>query len=639
MVASCRLSVRGGGSLPNPPCTDAVRRMGAACCWLLLAGLIADSVQATTCRDVRTGRPFTMPSARYSAAGVAVEDQSLLGRLCLGSARATYAVPISDGAQGAGVVWIESAGENCDLRVQHVGSSGAPLEGWPEGGRVLCDAPGTQTQPCIANAAAGGLWLAWKDYREPQRSAIYMAHLDATGMAVTGYPEGGVLVSDPAGPASDPALIADEAGGVWLIWQQGRVGARTIRVKHFGGGGGLSPGWEEAGRVMTPAMEDAVHPTVAKDPARGFTLAWVARQSAGNQLRVARIDAAGARAPGWPAQGRLLASSQYALMPSALVVDTSGVLLSWSEFMEDSGAVRVTRLSLDSDSPAGWVEGGRVLGDGAQVSGTTLASDGAGGAYLAWSGTAADSASAGIQLLRVGASGNAVMGWPVEGVRIPGSGMGSYRPRLLGVEGGVLASWSESAGSSEGVIMSAAMVSLGELPELAKVEAWPDLVRIAWKTGKDARYELAAERQGEDGVWLPVGALQPNETGTVVLEDREVNAGESIHYRLRLSTPELEVVTGELEIRVPASAPLAIHHLDVQSGRLRLTGSVPGRGESRFELFDVQGRRLLRDVRQHDHAGEFKLDWPVPSGVRAGVFFLRLSLGNETRTRRFVVGR
>ncbi|MCC6652175.1 MAG: hypothetical protein IT348_13565, partial [Candidatus Eisenbacteria bacterium] len=191
----------------------------------------------------------------------------------------------------------------------------------------------------------------------------------------------------------------------------------------------------------------------------------------------------------------------------------------------------------------------------------------------------------------------------------------------------------------EGVILSAARADLGELPELAKVEAWPDLVRIAWRTGKDARYELAAERQGEDGAWLPVSALQRSGADVLALEDREVTAGESLRYRLRLSTPELEVVTGELEIRVPASAPLAIHHLDVQRDRLRLTGSVPGRGESRFELFDVQGRRLLRDVRQHEHAGDFKLEWPVPSGVRGGVFFLRLSLGNETKTRRFVVGR
>ncbi|MCC6649889.1 MAG: hypothetical protein IT348_01925 [Candidatus Eisenbacteria bacterium] len=580
-----------------------------------------------------------MPSARYSAAGVAIEDQSLLGRLCLGSARATYAVPISDGAEGAGVVWIESAGENCDLRVQHVGPDGAPLAGWPEGGRVLCDAPGTQTQPCIASAAAGGLWLAWKDYREPQRSAVYLTHLDASGTAAAGYPESGLLVSDPAGPASDPALIADDAGGVWLIWQQGRTGGRTLRVKHFGGTGGLSPGWEEAGRVLTPVMEDAVHPTVAKDPTGGFTLAWVVRQAAGSQLRLARFGAAGALAPLWPAQGLAIAGGQHVLMPSALVTDTSGVLLSWSEFMEDSGAVRVTRLSWDGVTPTGWAEGGRVLGDGAQVSGTTLASDGAGGAYLAWSGTAADSASAGIHLVHVGATGAAEPGWSSDGVRIPGSGMGSYRPRLLEVEGGVLASWSESAGSSEGVILSAAMATLGEMPELAKVEAWPDLVRIAWRTDKDARYELAAERQGEDGAWLPVGALQRSGADVLALEDREVTAGESLRYRLRLSTPELEVVTGELEIRVPASAPLAIHHLDVQRGRLRLTGSVPGRGESRFELFDVQGRRLLRDVRRHEHAGDFKLEWPVPSGVRGGVFFLRLSLGNETKTRRFVVGR
>jgi len=37
------------------------------------------------------------------------------------------------------------------------------------------------------------------------------------------------------------------------------------------------------------------------------------------------------------------------------------------------------------------------------------------------------------------------------------------------------------------------------------------------------------------------------------------------------------------------------------------------------------------------HAGELALAWPVPEGVRAGVFFARLTHSGASRTRRFVL--
>jgi hypothetical protein len=183
------------------------------------------------------------------------------------------------------------------------------------------------------------------------------------------------------------------------------------------------------------------------------------------------------------------------------------------------------------------------------------------------------------------------------------------------------------------------MADLGVLPELERVEAWPDLVKLSWRVNGEARYTAFVERHGEDDAWMPLRELARDAKGALTLEDREVVPGETLTYRLRLRSPQLELVTGEVSFVVPEAAPLAITSLAVEGGRLRLLGSVPTRGESRFEIFDVQGRRLFRDVRQQEHAGEVKLDWPVPSGVRAGVFFARFSHGREAKTRSFVVWR
>lgn len=594
---------------------------------------------ATECHDVRTGQAFGVPSARFSAAGAPVEDIPLLSRLCVGALDATYAVPISDGTGGAFVAWIESAAEDCDLRVQHVEGSGQPATGWPEGGRTLCGARGTQSQPVLALAVGGGLWAAWKDYRQPACSAIYLAKLDASGDAITGWAEGGVRTSSPGGPASDPALVPDGSGGVWVLWQQGRPGTRNLRLKHYGADGVLAAGWPSDGISLTPAGADAVRPIAAAESGGGFVMSWVAPQSGGEALRVARFDATGSCVAGWSTAGVELGSSSALLLPAAIVMDSVGVFVAWAESFGDSSAARVARLGLDGQWPSAWTSGGQALGAFGAAAAPAMTSDGAGGAYVCWSGPDSATGARRIQLQRLTSAGNAAPGWPEFGLAIPGTSSGSSRPRLLPVEGGVLASWSESSTQSAGVILSAAVASLGALPEIANVEVWPDLVKLTWRTDGESHYVTRVERRGSDPSWVPVRELSPGPNGDLQLVDREITPGEALTYRLRLNSPQMELVTGELTVVVPAQAPLAIKGVAVESGRLRMIGSVPGRGESRFELFDVQGRRLLRDVRQHEHAGEVKLDWPVPAGVRAGVFFARFSLGHETKTRRFVVGR
>lgn len=593
---------------------------------------------ATECTDVRTGRRFPTPSVRYTATGELDSTAAALGGLCVGAVRSTYSLPVADGSGGAFVAWIESAGSDCDLRVQHVGSGGEPADGWPAGGRVLCAAPGTQTQPSAALAGEGGTWFAWKDFREPQQSAIFLTRIDASGNPVGGYPEGGVRVSDAGSAASDATLTPDASGGAWLVWQQGRRGARALKLKHFGTDGALVPGWPADGRVLTDSTADAVRSVMAADPSGGFYLVWVSADGAGGEMRMARFDATGAPPAGWPSDGVSLARSSGFLVPDGLSVDAEGSFVAWSEHFEDSTAARLLRVQGSGQVAAGWPQAGLELAPSGTSASPVVARDGAGGAYVAWVGTASPGDPFGLRLGRVDASGAGVSGWPAEGVLVPNTGPGVHRPRLLSVDGGVVASWSESGGQGEGTILSAAMAGLGALPALERVEKWSDLVRLAWRLSGEAQYVTHAERCGADGIWVPLGVLERAAEGRLQLEDREVAAGDVLTYRLRLRSSELEVVTGEALVEVPAAVPLALKGLIAEGGRLHLIASVPMRGETRFELFDVQGRRLLRDVRQHEHAGEVKLDWPIPAGVRAGVFFARFSQGRESRTRRFVVG-
>lgn len=180
--------------------------------WAATAGVVLGAQVVTSrpcsalqCQDVRTGRDFYLPAAQFSVSGLELTDQTPFRGPCLGSVRGAHAAPVTDGAGGAFIVWIESAGEDCDLRLQHIDADGNPSQGFPEGGKVLCSAPGTQTQPSIAAATDGSVWAAWKDYRDPAQSAVFIMRLDAAGEPSTGYVPSGTRISDANVSASDPA--------------------------------------------------------------------------------------------------------------------------------------------------------------------------------------------------------------------------------------------------------------------------------------------------------------------------------------------------------------------------------------------------------------------------------------------------
>ncbi len=593
------------------------------------------SVAATKeCVDVRTGRSFSIPAQRLAADGAVVSELGLLDQLCVGALSATYAVPLSDGAGGAYVVWIEPTAEDCDLRIQHVAAGGERSAGWPEGGRVLCAASGTQTQPVVARAANGHLWAAWSDYRDAGGSAIYVLEMTDTGEPVTGQPPGGTQVSTFESPASSPQLIPASENGMWLVWQQGNARAHRLWIRRLDSSGGFS-----GAHPFTDLSADAVHPAAVACSTGSLAVAWSQRSGNSSDLRVLCLDAAGSASTGWPQAGEVLARSEGFLLPVSVVSANAGLFVTWCELFEDSSAARAVGIDRNGVPSAGWPSGGLALSVAGGAMHPAACADGAGGAYFAWVGPGAPGDPDGVHVLRVDHMGAAVPSWPGGGVAVTASSAGAHHPRLLPTPDGVIVSWGESEGSAEGTVLGAAMAGFSSVPEVESVEKWPDLVRIAWRAHEAPSYSTIVERQEPDGDWTPIRELVGDEHGRLLLEDREVVAGALVTYRLRLIAPQQDLVLAELRVEVPAQAPLALRGLTTRNGRLYMFGSVSTRAASRFELFDVQGRRLLRDVRAHEHAGDVVMDWPLPDGVRAGVFFARFSQGRETKTRRFVLRR
>lgn len=99
----------------------------------------------------------------------------------------------------------------------------------------------------------------------------------------------------------------------------------------------------------------------------------------------------------------------------------------------------------------------------------------------------------------------------------------------------------------------------------------------------------------------------------------------------------------------PRTAPPAIATVGLSVFGLPGAGSraillqLPEEAEVRLELFDVQGRRIVRLLDERLPAGAREVPWDgqneagVP--VEAGVYFLRATIGETTTATRFVVVR
>lgn len=296
-------------------------------------------IQSIGCRDARTGTGFTIRGARFAADRSPSVDSLVVGRLCIGSVNGVHAVPVSDGAGGAFIVWIESAGQDCDLRLQHISASGDPAPGWPQEGQPLCVAVGTQTQPAIVVTGAGSVLIAWKDYRDPQQVAVYLRRVQASDPLVASDGSDEILISDAL--ASDPRLCSDGASGAWLVWVQGAMTTREIRMLHLLADGSPDPVWPSLGRAVATGAGSAEDPTISPDGSGGVFATWKLRGESACSLRLQRLEPTGAPAAGWPTGGVEVASSTTLITVGSIASDTSGVAIVWASVAQDSAQARI----------------------------------------------------------------------------------------------------------------------------------------------------------------------------------------------------------------------------------------------------------------------------------------------------------
>ncbi|MBI5169149.1 MAG: hypothetical protein HZA61_06650 [Candidatus Eisenbacteria bacterium] len=401
--------------------------------------------------------------------------------VCNAAGVQAYHGAITDGQGGVFVAWADSRTGTNDIYVQHISVSGLPI--WNPTGRLVCGAAGDQDQPVLVGDGAGGVYVAWRDFRNGVTGDLYAQRVDATstpqwqtnGVAVCTAPgeqafpviatDGRPLVPGPVGAANplgvivawedwrssitihaqridasgaarwtangmalsassspqfDPACVEDGQGGAFVVWAQQGLVTYDIAGQHVQSDGTLA--WGANGATISAVAAAQVHPVVCRDGSDGAYVAWEDHRGADSDVYAQRLGYFGNTA--WLTGGQpvcTVAGDQW--QPMIAQDGMGGALLAWTDQRAGSD-IYAQRLSPGGNGA--WAAGGMAVGAAVNVQQfPTIANDGRGGAIVSWedyrAGTVAD-----IYAQRVTPAGAAV--WAANGQAVstaPGNQYGA----------------------------------------------------------------------------------------------------------------------------------------------------------------------------------------------------------------------
>ena len=367
------------------------------------------------------------------------------------------------------------------MLVQHYTATGAVNPRWPSSGAALAYSQ-EQRAPVVCAAGAGGVLVASLSYAGFR--FVSVGRLDSTGALARSWPAGGVPVCWVNGNQDAPGIVPDGSGGAIVVWQDSRNGS-----------------FEE--------------------------------------VYAQRVSAAGAIAPGWPADGKPVCSlpsapgltrySGYRVQRySSVVTDGSGgALIAWQDARSDTGDIYVQHLLPDGSLAPGWPENGLQVctAPGNQVA-PSLAPDGAGGAFVTWQDARSGSGWK-VYAQHVTGSGGIASGWAADGVPLcTAPGDHGHPCAALDGAGGAIVAW-QSARCVPQILAShvgadgAVPTAPGPAPVSASVVstfADSGTVRLEWQvTGISPATTIATVYCRQvDSPWMAVAHAAPDPDGRVI---------------------------------------------------------------------------------------------------------------------------
>jgi len=224
----------------------------------------------------------------------------------------------------------------------------------------------------------------WQDFRtyDATHDDIYAQRVDAAGAPQ--WSAGGVALCTAADNQYYPTIASDGAGGAIATWWDNRsaTGYFDIYAQRVNAAG--VPQWTSDGLALCTAPNNQIIPTIVSDGAGGAIVTWQDDRGAAGYIYAQRVNAAGV--PQWTADGVALSTATAAGKGSSPVIASDGAggaIVAWLSGPGGPGSYYIYAQRVDAAGAPQWTVDG-VLCAGQSCNPPTIASDGAGGAIVTW---------------------------------------------------------------------------------------------------------------------------------------------------------------------------------------------------------------------------------------------------------------
>ncbi len=617
--------------------------------------------------------------------------------ICSVSGTQDLPVVASDGSGGAIIVWRDNRTVNTDIYAQRVDAGGNVL--WLANGNPVCTAFNAQSSPFIIPDGAGGVIVAWQDFRSGNVLDIYAQRVDATGY-IQWAADGEPVCTGKTNLALNH-MIPDGAGGAIIAWHDRRNATMDIFAQRISSTGAAL--WTANGVAVSAAAGNQMYPAIASEGTNGAIITWQDNRSGANDIYAQRVNAAGSVQ--WTADGVVICDAGQDQTSAQIIPDGSGgAIIAWSDHRNTldygvyaqrvdasgntlwtSGGVIVSATTGDQMScrlvPAGpaeaivlWVDyrGGatsdiyaqKIDANGAaQWTSNGLAvctatgnqfniqaiSIGSGEAVATWE-DGRDAASLNdCYAQRIGASGGAV--WTTDGVAVCTAAAGQATPQLApdGVGGAIIA-WKDSRGSSVDVY--------AQRVDAAGHTVVATLLRTfsASLKGSDVEIDWTLSEAGDDVEFFilralgPAGEHQEMSNGDISGEglsfrfvDDSCEPDETYQYRVDVRDGgERKTLFETGPIKTPPM-PLALfqNHPNPFNPSTTIRYYAPERGEVTIAIYNARGDFICRLTHGNQDKGFHAVEWNGLDGrgnrTGSGVYFYRLTAGKQTLSRKMIL--
>lgn len=354
--------------------------------------------------------------------------------ICVAANRQVLTQIVSDGDGGAIITWEDDRwGDDVDIYAQRVDSKGTVQ--WSADGVVICWPDGDQRHPMITSDGSGGAIITWEDDRNgATASDIYAQRIDHDGKVQ--WLEDGMPICTAIGSQADPRIAPDAWGGAIITWGDSRempsggdyLDIFAQRIDHDGYVGPdmlMTPNhWVAQGSAVCTATMYQSQQEIITDGAGGAIIVWQdSRSGTRDDIYAQRMEFSGA--PQWGLDGVLISGGHDAQHPN----DTSwpqlasdgngGAIIAWqnSSHVDISDDIYTQRV--DALGHPQWTPGGVVIcSAGGQQETPKIASDGSGGAIICWEDERSGEAGTGYDIYAQGVNSGGYVRWTVNGVAV-----------------------------------------------------------------------------------------------------------------------------------------------------------------------------------------------------------------------------